>query len=455
MDDFLSAELRCPYCGGLFKRSNGRQARAAEAYDVLACYCGRYPVVAGIPILKKGRISATGQTADEMVHLIEAGSQSVALQGMLMPAAPPSPAFAPIQLQSLPSIKGIRWLKSTAHRHALRRWQQQATAFLANLNERTTARDMLDFYFRRSRSPMAHAYDYFALRFGQPRHVVALSFADLIHQPSKPILELACGFGHITRSVIRQAGSQPVIGLDHTFFALYVAKNWIAPQAQYVCCEADAGLPFPADAFSNTLCVDGIHCFANKVTVIRELKRVTQNDGLMMLVASRNALVAHPYSGQPLPPQGYDALLSDTPHRLVSDHEVLARYFQKQGPPLARSSSAESLAQAPLLSILASQRQEVFQDHGAFEDWPHAHGRLQLNPLYVRDGQDRNGSIHLRRAFPSVFYEEENAECKQYLPEDVSVGSQVWLDLERGRRTPEMERLIERCVVLGMPERYG
>ena len=141
-------------------------------------------------------------------------------------------------------------------------------------------------------------------------------------------------------------------------------------------------------------------------------------------------------------------------HCLVSDSDILARYLQKQGPLLAPSPDLGRLTHAPLLSVIASYRPEVFQDYGPFEDWPHAEGRLTLNPLFVEETRSRLGNVQLRRQFPTDFYEEENAECKQYLPAVVSVNAQVLVDLTYGKRTLEMERLIEQCVVLGLPERY-
>jgi hypothetical protein len=72
----------------------------------------------------------------------------------------------------------------------------------------------------------------------------------------------------------------------------------------------------------------------------------------------------------------------------------------------------------------------------------------------VEETRNSLGNVQLRRTFPTAFYEEENAEYKQYLPEVVSVNAQVLGDLTYAKRTPEMEPLIERCVVLGLPERY-
>ncbi len=77
-----------------------------------------------------------------------------------------------------------------------------------------------------------------------------------------------------------------------------------------------------------------------------------------------------------------------------------------------------------------------------------------LNPLYLEQARDPSGTVCLRRTFPSAFYEEDHAEYKQYLPETVEVAWEVLRDLAQGKRTAIIEKLIDQCVVLGMPERY-
>ena len=446
--------LRCPFCAGtLNARETGQIEREVE-YDVLTCHCGEYPVVAGIPIVKKGVIGTSGETADGVNCMIKAGQYGEALLSMITPHPPANPKLAPAWIQSLPSLKGIWRIKRLAHEREARRWREQVRAFLVEPWTQVKACDLLDLYYHRSGYKANDAYDYFALRFGQPRHLVALSFTTLIHKPGKPILDLACGYGHVTRSLVRRANGQPVVGVDQHFIGLHFAKSFIAPEADYVCCVADGPLPFPNGFFSVAFCSDAFHYFVNKTTSFSELKRLTQNDGLMILVWIHNALVRCLYDGLPLPPEGYEALVGDMPHRLVADSDVLARYLQRQGPALACSADTGRLTHEPLLSIVASHRQEVFKDYDSFEEWPHAEGRLGLNPLYVKERQDSLEHVQLRRTFPSAFYIEEHAQCKEYLPEAVKVHSQVLADLAREIRTPEIDRLIEQFVVLDIPERY-
>jgi ubiquinone/menaquinone biosynthesis C-methylase UbiE len=447
----LLGSLHCPFCGGDFDRGELDQA----GFGILACYCGRYPIVAGIPIIKKGNIGIAGETVDVVTSLIDAGRYRDALLAMVMPPAPASPSLAPAWLQSLPSLKGIRRMKSFAHQQRARRWREQAVALLTDPGDEVTACDFLDLYYHRSGFQTNDGYDYFALRFGQPRHLVALSFTTLIEEPTKPVLDLACGYGHITRSLARRAHRQPVIGVDQTFTGLYLAKNFIAPKAEYVCCAADGPLPFADDFFSTAFCSDAFHYFIHKLSSLNELRRVICDDGIIIMVWIHNVHVRRPHDGLPLPPQGYEALVADMPHRLVADSDVLARYLKRKGPALAVSAEMDRLSREPLLSIVASQRQDVFKNYGDFQEWPHGEGRLDLNPLYRIDkGIDSPADVQLRRTYPSDFYLDDHAQSKDYLPETVKVHSRVLTDLAEGHRTADVERLVDQFVAMSMPERY-
>ena len=441
MNFSLPGCLRCPFCSGSLKQSETDQIGHGSEYGILTCHCSQYPIVAGIPILKQ-----TTGNINEIITLVKASRHRDALLALLSPA---SPELAPAWIQSLPSVKGMGRVKNLAHQWALRRWREQAADYMTNPGDDVTAFDLFPFYFRRS-----DATDYFAFRFSQPRHLVALSFATLIQEPKKPVLDLACGFGHMTRNLSERAKPQPVLGVDRNFAGLYFAKHYIAPEAEYVCSEAEPSLPFPDDAFSTVFCSDAFHYFVNKAATIREIKRLTRDNGLIILTVLRNALLQYPVAGRPLPPDGYEELVADMSHCLVSDSSVLARYLQKQGPPLGRSAEGGDLANEPTVSVVASPRQEVFKDYGTLQDWPHAEGCLELNPLYTEEKHDRLGNVLLHRTFPTAWYEKDNAECKEYLPETVAISSSVLVDLERRKRTPQVERLIEQCVVLGMPERY-
>jgi ubiquinone/menaquinone biosynthesis C-methylase UbiE len=357
-----------PLFRGTSQRKRTEQIGDKSGFGILSCHCGRYPVVAGIPVLKKGVVGSGRQTVEHIIGLIEARRNDEALFSMILPPYPSGAELAPRWIRALPSYRGIGRLKTLIGQPVLRTWKKQAVNYLKHLGDQVNGRDLMDFYFCRSTGDAREPYGYFAFRFGQPRHLVALSLAVLVRRPEKPVLDLACGFGHITRHLVGRAEGRPVVGLDRNFFMLYVAKNWLAPEAEYVCAQADLGLPFSNSSFSTVFCSDAFHWFAGKANCIRELKRLVGSDGSIILATLRNSLVEkelNRYRGT-LPPEGYETLVAEIPHRLVANSDILARYLKKQGPMLEQSTERARLTIEPWLSLVASHRQEPFQDYGCF-----------------------------------------------------------------------------------------
>jgi SAM-dependent methyltransferase len=277
----------------------------------------------------------------------------------------------------------------------------------------------------------------------------------MIRHPTQPLLDLACGCGHLTHALLSRAEGNPVFGIDESFFGVYVAKHWVAPEAEFICSEADKALPFSDNTFAGVFCSDAFHYFSAKATCIQECERLTKESGLFALIWVHNARVPWPHDGLPLPIEGYQALVAQTPHRLLSDQRLLSRYLQGRGPDLTESTEADHLVNEPTFSIVASHREEIFKDYGSFEHWPHAYGVLLINPIYVPEPRDSSGTISLRRTFPSAFFESDHSEIKEYLPERVEVSQALMNDLALGKRTREIEKLIASCVIVGVPPSYS
>ena len=98
MNKFLLDALSCPFCSGKFSVSSGDGQSDNWQYAVLSCYCGKYPVVAGIPIIRKGIIGNSGETTQAVSELIISGKNQDALLAMTMPPAPASDELAPAWL---------------------------------------------------------------------------------------------------------------------------------------------------------------------------------------------------------------------------------------------------------------------------------------------------------------------------------------------------------------------
>ncbi len=182
------SDLRCPWCHAALRANAGG--------DLLRCACSTYPVIAGIPIIRQGEVGNAGETVGELVRWVEAGEGQRALQALLIPPEPDSPRLAQDWIQALPDLPGFRRFKYQAHARAWRAARAQAADHLASLDDRDLyASEFLDYYFRRAGRGREDAFDYFVYRFGQPRHLVALSFLSVLPTGAAPVLEVAAGAG--------------------------------------------------------------------------------------------------------------------------------------------------------------------------------------------------------------------------------------------------------------------
>ncbi len=452
--------LRCKFCGGTLKPAR----RIPEPGDyvesgTLRCVCGEIPVLGEIPIFQReGRVELMKQSSDtpsspgpevrRLLDLIESGRSEEALSLVLIPPG------SRVRRQNLISELLPRRLGDPLRRIAEDSWARQAAREAAGFvspSSTMTVREVLDRYYSGDRrSELRH---HFFHRFAQPRHLTSLSLATLLWDDSGPGLDLACGLGHTLHALTTRAPGRTWIGLDRNFFELYVARRWVAPRAEYVCAEADGPLPFSTGAFSGALCVDAFHYFLRKRTCAEELRRVTADDGTIVLARVGNAL-QEPREGYELPPDAYRALFPGQTCRLVADRELLDRYLSGRGPDLRRDSPPAVLAEEKWMSLVVSRNPRIFREHGPLGIWPHGLGKRARNPLYVANGPPHGRGRGFTLTMPSEWFGFENGGCRAYMPEHVTLDDRVQSNLDSGKDSAEIEELVRLSVVLGFPERY-
>ena len=456
----LLSRLLCPNCGGALRASLRSPAQGSEIeYGILACDCGQYPVIGGIPIFKaEGRIDVMQQTADsvlqygpevkELIGLVRAGQNEKALLSLLViPQQNVDRLLAFAADVPRPARPVVRALGSRLWSSQQRKHREALVAG----KKGTTARDLIRFFYRHSRH--RELYNHFFNKFSQPRHLAGLSLASLLPVSEKPILDLACGFGHFMHYWIATRPGQRVVGLDRNFFQLYVARNWLAPGGDFICFEADLKLPFSSHGLGGVFCADAFHYFLRRWQCAEEMRRVTEPEGLIILARVGNSQ-AEPREGYELSAEGYVKLFDGLAWRMVSENDLLQDYLERLGPQLEEPSKLSALVPQKWLYVLASERPERFRNYPRFETWPHGAGRLQLNPLYHQIHKDSGGDITVEFRFPSKWYEFENSGCLQYMPGTAVISREALSAMAAGTWSGEIESLVRHCVVLGMPEHY-
>ncbi|HWE92045.1 MAG TPA: class I SAM-dependent methyltransferase [Pseudonocardiaceae bacterium] len=451
----LGELLRCPVCGdGFVFTPVAAQPLPDSVFGVLACADHRYPVIDGIPVIRDGRVSVhdhmtgraevLGPTVAELVKLVRSADPLAALVELL--AFPPA---LPFGLETVP-VARLPLTRGPGERASMRRRRALVRRRLGDLTDQT-AQDWLELSYLRTRNVNRELYPYFLNRFGQPRYLASLALVRALPPADRPVLDLACGFGHLMFHLGARSQPHESVGVDRNFFQLWVARRWVAPGAAFVCADANRPLPFVAEAFSASLCTDAFHLFDDQPGCLAELQRCAVGR-TVVLDRVGNRLV-EPHDGESeRSPQGYVDLLGGVPHRLIGETELTDGYLAGHGPALAAPRPVAEFAEQKFLSLVSAADPTLFTDHGDFPEFPHADGPLGINPIYriSPDGAD----VMLVFEFPSTWYAFENSRSLAYHAPAIRLSRNDFDALRRGQPTERTDELVRKFALLAMPEHY-
>jgi SAM-dependent methyltransferase/uncharacterized protein YbaR (Trm112 family) len=439
----------CPNTKGALRLEAFQSDGDEVEYGVLQSEAGDYPIVAGIPIMLPKQEALLALLKDERYQ------DAVALA-----------AFGESPKRGL--WKASEWLESTYRLRGVGR--SLSTAWRERMLRHTTGvmfppaetqpgpQRLFQLAYHELRLRPSEVYNYNYYRYGMPRHLTALSFIEAITPDAAPVLDLGCGAGHITWALQQRISPRPVIGFDGFFFSLYVARTRMVQQGNFICGDILA-LPFRSEIFSLIYCSDAFYLPTCKWPMLREMERVLRDEGQMMLVALRNQLRQHFYNGQPifsgrpLTLAGYRQLVGHLAHRFIPDSLTVQRYLDGVGLPAGTQASDNTLEGELNFSILAAKRDSDFTDGGKFPEWPHARGKLGINPLY-RVSTVTPKEVSYVREFPSGVYAEEHKEMRKFLPEKFSLPADELQALRENRPTNGLKPLIDKLAIMGFPPGY-
>lgn len=405
MNARLLSRLRCPFCGGPFQWAAA--GGGEEGFGKLLCDCCAYPVVSGIPFLR------TGALAREILRMLDRGAAEAVLPVVLEMPEDARPAFV------------------------ARRRQPEPLTF----------RETLELLPAGAEGP------YLLHRFSDPTYLVSeaavRAFASVAREAPGPALDLGGGAGHLTRTLTRLFAGQDVTLADLSFWKLWLAKSFVAPECQPVCCDANVPLPFAPGTFAFVFSSDAFHYIWSKRLLAEELMRAVGDHGTILLAHLHNALVGNESAGMPLAPAGWRRLFETRRPRLFRESTVLESVLSCQAPDFSAEFTDDDLAGEPslLLSTGTPPASDVVE-HEA----PAPLGGWRFNPLYQTERVA--GGVKLRLEFPNAAYAAEFAAGRRYLPEQVDVSSGAMAAMRQGALTEELRPLLGRRVVLDLPEHY-
>ncbi len=352
--------LRCPVTGAPLRRDSPHSLSSGER---------RYPVVDDIPFLRTGREALREKT----LALLDAGWTEEATVGLLSDRDDWARGAGP-------HPDDLRTLIRTEPELTLR----AAMRLLAY-------------------GPVA---DYFAYRWSDPTFLSGLKLLDVgLPAGAQRVVEVACGIGHYLRECavrdIRAAG------VDVVFSKLWLARKFVAPDAQLVCADVASGLPF-SNAFSDAVfCHDAFYFLPEKRKVANEMLRVSS--GPVLIGHTHNREADNFSSGAPWGVEEYAALL---PSPVLYDDNELTRALIEDRRPVGVPPDA--LRTCAAVSLIGRPSPGADEKGFASFEMPLEWQPVSDNPLLKGAG----GEMLQKPAWPSDRYAAEYGPLMEYLALD-------------------------------------
>jgi uncharacterized protein YbaR (Trm112 family) len=400
--------LRCPFCGTRLTLVDNKalwQVDDRIEAGVLGCECCAFPIVDGIPVL------IANDTTRGAMHLLEAGDGDAALHMLLGLEGDRVDAFARFVADggAMTYRQGVRILSVDAEA------------------------------------------EYFVFRFSDPTFRVGRAVVQAcgpMMQRTGRYIDLCGGSGHLTRSLI---SDQPAVLADVFFWKLWLARRFVAPDCEPICCDANNPLPFARDTFSMVVLSDAFPYLWHKRLVTEEMMRLAGPSGVIVMPHLHSSLGWNYSAGMPLTPAAYRDLLEPQNPKLFRDSALLDQVLDGH-LDLTSFEPPEALDGEPALVIVASRDASVFRSVSL--PWaPPAPDSVVVNPLY--EVAVRGGQSLLTLKFPTEEYGDEFAAVKRYLPETLTLPGDLTRGVERDAIGRERyDELCRRMVLIAVPERY-
>lgn len=160
--------------------------------------------------------------------------------------------------------------------------------------------------------------DYFAYRWSDPTYLAGLALVEAHWTAPGQAFELACGIGHYLRELT--AHGVACTGADVVFAKCWLAKHWVAPEADYVVFDAAGAWPVAGRRFDLVMCHDAFYFLPDQPRIAAALRDLTAPGGVMAVSHVHNSGVTNGAKGPARPAEEWAALF---PAATVYDERTL------------------------------------------------------------------------------------------------------------------------------------
>ena len=466
--DWIDA-FRCPDCEAPFAftavpsqprrskpatPSDDRTDQEADRYGLLECRCFRYPVVDGIPILMKGNVGlfdqggnfeSKGPAVEEIATLVAQGFGAEALVKCL--------GFTP-HFNLLDNLPGWRvWHSETVRAFGRRRVEARLRAMLERDRREMSAEDWFEFYFSGPTASDPNHLPYYRNRIVLPRTLAAFSLLRLLPASDKPVLDIACGYGPFAHYLTKRRNTTPVIGFDYNFYLVWGQKYWIAPDAVFICADGNKRLPFADGTFSAVFCSDAFMYLKDKPGLLADIDRCAPGKPIILSRVGNKTASPREVRGDSHTARGYMELLADGQPRVFNEYALVRDYLARRNPLDAQPIDPADLQWDKWLHFILHSHSLQNAAVDPTLEWPHRVGKLFFSPMFEQAAIG-GGKCRLDFKFPTTWFAYQNGDMYAYHGDLIECSSDALRRARAADLDPEVQNLLERFVIIGMPEHY-
>lgn len=275
----------------LISPTSGQPLHADTPHSLSDGWGGRWPVIDGIPYL---RIESEGLVAVALDHL-----DNERLDEALVALLTDQDAW----------------------------WTGPATD-LTELRRLVAERDTLSLRDAMALLRFGPVADYFAYRWSDPTYLAGLALLEAHWTEPTSAFELACGIGHYLRELTRRGVR--CLGADVVFAKCWLAKHWVAPEAEYVVFDAGATWPIGTERFDLVQCHDAFYFMPRQEFVAAKLREAVAPDGVLAVSHVHNSDFAGGAKGPAKRATEWAALFPDA--TVYDERALLASLIQADTP---------------------------------------------------------------------------------------------------------------------------
>ena len=430
--EFLNLKLmKCPYCGSDIEIEEVYEENGREIINgVVKCACGEYPILDGILNLKINPLSK------HALELLKGGKPKEALMLLLGP-----------------NVEGVweltEFLQAKQPGRLFRKVLLSVVAIWAKQISKKYLKEELSFCDLLGNNPNQ---TYFKHRFSAETLWSVYPFIPLLKRNRKRILDLGCGRGHASFIISAYVEPEELVCADRTFKSLYLARKYFAKGAQFICLDGNYPVPFKDHTFDSVFMLDALHYVDARALLAKELERVLDQRGMLLLLHLHNALVDNVAAGKPLSPSTWKSLF-DRNVKALPEKSIVEDFILRDRLDLSKKYSEEELNWADAILMIAGADLDCFE--GIWKDILKIKENLIVNPIYKMKAE--GDKILLEREFPSEFFRKEYPLTEKYLPERCEI-SKIFVDgrsvCVSGEDEIEIEDLMRKFVIINVPEKY-